>query len=107
MFRILESDSGEVVDVGRRKERRQFKSERRKSESASEKKDRLQRHMKHLKASIGIYEARKSRFREWLDAGDTSKNLHLIPYSMELLDVKMRRLWRALRRDEKNINGLQ
>ncbi|MBP6945960.1 MAG: hypothetical protein KBC74_00690 [Candidatus Pacebacteria bacterium] len=107
MFRILENDSSRLTDVVRRKERRKFKSARRQSESASEKKERLLRHVKHLKASIGIYEARQSRFREWLDAGDTSKNLHLIPYSIELLDVKMRRLWRALRRDEKNINSLQ
>lgn len=88
-------------------EQRKNRSERRKKENSKQRVQRLREYVRNLRISVSVCEEKKCQYEVWRDAGDASKNLHLIPYSIQLTEIKKRRLERAIEKAQRKITTLE
>jgi|GEM_PF-3576661 len=84
-------------------EQRKNRSERRKKESSKQRVQRLREYVRNLRISVDVYEEKKCQYEAWRDVGDASKNLHLLPYSIQLIEIKKDRLKRAIEKAQRKI----
>jgi t-SNARE complex subunit (syntaxin) len=89
-----------------RKERRKQKSERRKVETATQKIKRLERHIAELTAIVEDCDEKINQYQSWIDTKDTSKNLHMLEYSIVLQRIRKSRVEKAAQKARSYIASL-